>query len=265
MRYICRRRAGRAGFALKAPSWIFSIWLGGIDCPSIILWVLFNEGWGQYDTERLTAWVKQMDPSRLVNNASGWTDKPDAVCDLLVWIWRTGPRCTECAANTGEYRQWTIDPRLQHKLEQLHTLCRQEVERPDELTKLAIEQLHIAIDVTVARLIRPKTQPPEPSVRMELAIRWMAQNLAERNPVRALCSRRTVSRSRKLPTHWATNTRTTSAARSSISLGRARSLVGSSGAERPNHTAQSRYRVDEPTKEHVAAFPLKPYRSVIGL
>ncbi len=43
--------------------------------PSIIMWVVFNEGWGQYDTERLTKWVKEMDPSRLVNNASGWTDK----------------------------------------------------------------------------------------------------------------------------------------------------------------------------------------------
>ena len=43
--------------------------------PSIVQWVVFNEGWGQYDTERLSAWVKQLDPSRLVNNASGWTDK----------------------------------------------------------------------------------------------------------------------------------------------------------------------------------------------
>jgi hypothetical protein len=43
--------------------------------PSIILWVVFNEGWGQHDTERLTKWVKEFDPSRLVNNASGWTDK----------------------------------------------------------------------------------------------------------------------------------------------------------------------------------------------
>ncbi len=42
--------------------------------PSIIVWVLFNEGWGQYDTERLTQWLKTLDPSRLVNNASGWTD-----------------------------------------------------------------------------------------------------------------------------------------------------------------------------------------------
>ena len=43
--------------------------------PSIIMWVVFNEGWGQYDTPRLTEMVKQRDPSRLVNNASGWTDK----------------------------------------------------------------------------------------------------------------------------------------------------------------------------------------------
>jgi beta-galactosidase/beta-glucuronidase len=43
--------------------------------PSIIMWVVFNEGWGEYDHERLTAWVKQSDPTRLVNSASGWTDK----------------------------------------------------------------------------------------------------------------------------------------------------------------------------------------------
>jgi hypothetical protein len=42
--------------------------------PSIIMWVVFNEGWGQYDTPRLTQMVKQRDPSRIVNNASGWTD-----------------------------------------------------------------------------------------------------------------------------------------------------------------------------------------------
>jgi len=42
--------------------------------PSIIMWVLFNEGWGQYDTERLTTWLKERDPSRLVDSASGWND-----------------------------------------------------------------------------------------------------------------------------------------------------------------------------------------------
>ncbi|HEU5072162.1 MAG TPA: glycoside hydrolase family 2 TIM barrel-domain containing protein [Verrucomicrobiae bacterium] len=42
--------------------------------PSIVMWVLFNEGWGQFDTERLVRWIKAVDPLRLVDNASGWTD-----------------------------------------------------------------------------------------------------------------------------------------------------------------------------------------------
>lgn len=43
--------------------------------PSIVVWTPFNEGWGQHDTEKIVALTKQLDPSRLVNNASGWTDK----------------------------------------------------------------------------------------------------------------------------------------------------------------------------------------------
>lgn len=40
--------------------------------PSIVMWVVFNEGWGQYDTCRLANWVKGLDASRLVMPASGW-------------------------------------------------------------------------------------------------------------------------------------------------------------------------------------------------
>jgi hypothetical protein len=43
--------------------------------PSVIMWVVFNEGWGQFDTERITAWTKKYDPTRLVNCASGWNDR----------------------------------------------------------------------------------------------------------------------------------------------------------------------------------------------
>jgi len=42
--------------------------------PSIVMWVPFNEGWGQHDTESVVAKVRQWDPTRPVNNASGWTD-----------------------------------------------------------------------------------------------------------------------------------------------------------------------------------------------
>ncbi|HZV36099.1 MAG TPA: glycoside hydrolase family 2 TIM barrel-domain containing protein, partial [Verrucomicrobiae bacterium] len=42
--------------------------------PSIVVWVLFNEGWGEYNTRRLTQRLKALDPARLVDDASGWAD-----------------------------------------------------------------------------------------------------------------------------------------------------------------------------------------------
>src|SRR5262249_45998575 len=43
--------------------------------PSIVTWVPFNEGWGQHDPPQIPEFVKKLDPSRPVNESSGWTDK----------------------------------------------------------------------------------------------------------------------------------------------------------------------------------------------
>jgi hypothetical protein len=43
--------------------------------PSIVMWVPFNEGWGQYDSERIASLVREADPTRLVNHASGWYER----------------------------------------------------------------------------------------------------------------------------------------------------------------------------------------------
>ncbi len=43
--------------------------------PSIVVWVPFNEGWGQFDTAEIAAWTAKYDPTRLVNSASGWQDR----------------------------------------------------------------------------------------------------------------------------------------------------------------------------------------------
>ncbi|WP_346319397.1 sugar-binding domain-containing protein [Chitinophaga sp. YIM B06452] len=39
--------------------------------PSIIMWCLFNEDWGSFDQERLAAWMRVLDPSRILNAHSG--------------------------------------------------------------------------------------------------------------------------------------------------------------------------------------------------
>jgi len=43
--------------------------------PSIVVWVPFNEGWGQFDTDGVMGWVKEYDPTRLVDGPSGWADR----------------------------------------------------------------------------------------------------------------------------------------------------------------------------------------------
>jgi hypothetical protein len=43
--------------------------------PCIVVWVPFNEGWGQHNTNEILKWVKEYDPTRLVGGPSGWTDR----------------------------------------------------------------------------------------------------------------------------------------------------------------------------------------------
>lgn len=45
------------------------------NCPCISTWVPFNEGWGQFDANRIAQFTKQFDPSRFVDHASGWHDQ----------------------------------------------------------------------------------------------------------------------------------------------------------------------------------------------
>ena len=75
--------------------------------PSIVCWVVQNEGWGQYENPRLARWVQDLDPSRVVNAISGWNDRnagdfydihtyepepraPDAKADRVVVIGEFG-------------------------------------------------------------------------------------------------------------------------------------------------------------------------------
>ncbi len=45
------------------------------NCVSICTWVPFNEGWGQFDAAQVSKAVKAADPSRFVDEASGWYDQ----------------------------------------------------------------------------------------------------------------------------------------------------------------------------------------------
>ena len=43
--------------------------------PSVVVWVPFNEGWGQFDASAVARRVRRLDPTRVVDHASGWHDQ----------------------------------------------------------------------------------------------------------------------------------------------------------------------------------------------
>ena len=45
--------------------------------PSIVLWTIFNEGWGEFDIKQTTEMVRELDSSRFIDSASGWFYRED--------------------------------------------------------------------------------------------------------------------------------------------------------------------------------------------
>jgi hypothetical protein len=73
--------------------------------PCIVVWVPFNEAWGQFDTVAVTKYTQELDPTRLVNCASGGNDFPVGhISDLHRYPGPTIPKLEESrAAVLGEY------------------------------------------------------------------------------------------------------------------------------------------------------------------
>lgn len=51
------------------------------NCTCIAMWTIFNEGWGQFDSEKISYAVKKTDPTRIVESVSGWHDYGNK-CDI---------------------------------------------------------------------------------------------------------------------------------------------------------------------------------------
>lgn len=51
------------------------------NCVSLSTWVAFNEGWGQFDSVRITKEMQKIDPTRLIDSVSGWNDQGKGTSD----------------------------------------------------------------------------------------------------------------------------------------------------------------------------------------
>ncbi|MBR3716155.1 MAG: glycoside hydrolase family 2 [Clostridia bacterium] len=64
-------RAGRDEYYRELEEMVTQL----INVPSIAMWVLFNEGWGQFDAEKAYEKLLTLDKTRTVDHASGWHDQ----------------------------------------------------------------------------------------------------------------------------------------------------------------------------------------------
>ncbi|MFF2271882.1 glycoside hydrolase family 2 protein [Agromyces sp. NPDC058136] len=61
--------------------------------PSVVVWVPFNEGWGQFDALAAVDRVRAIDPDRIIDHASGWHDQRGGDLESLhVYFRRLKPR-----------------------------------------------------------------------------------------------------------------------------------------------------------------------------
>ena len=96
---ICMPKYGQTVDTLAAEQWHTELqsmvdWL--FNHPSIISWVIFNEGWSQHNTEFYANWLKNYDDSRILNAVSGWTDKPVGdVMDVHDYTFYPGPNAAD--------------------------------------------------------------------------------------------------------------------------------------------------------------------------
>ena len=103
--------------------------------PSIVMWVPFNEGWGQFDTAGIVGLIRTLDPSRLVDSASGWTERGAGdVRDVHAYPGPSSPPMEETrAAVLGEFGGLGL-PTSGHTWQQEKNWGYRSFKTPEELT-----------------------------------------------------------------------------------------------------------------------------------
>lgn len=56
------------------------------NCPSICLWGIFNEAWGQFDSEYMREYLHSIDPTRALDATSGWYNQGNDLISIHKYI-----------------------------------------------------------------------------------------------------------------------------------------------------------------------------------
>lgn len=81
--------------------------------PCIVCWVPFNEGWGQFDANEVTQLLRSLDPTRLIDQASGWFDQKGgdfkSIHYYFLWLWFQKEKKRAAALTEFGGYAWHVD------------------------------------------------------------------------------------------------------------------------------------------------------------
>ena len=120
--------------------------------PSIMSWIIFNEGAGQHNTAEYVDLVRSLDPTRLITGASGWADIE--LGDFNVSHKFPGPEMPALdinrAAIVGLFGGLSLTPLVEHRWSE-DTWWHQHISDPESFVR-RYEQMHEEL----RRLLRTK-------------------------------------------------------------------------------------------------------------
>ena len=117
----------------------------------------------------------------------GWGgESPRSRAKVLGWSWLGAPFFLEGENPRKFWYKTALSREAIKRIRDLHSRCREEVERADAATGTALEGLRALLDVELDRHLKIKQTMTDSALRFQLAARWMEQHLNATAPMRLL-------------------------------------------------------------------------------
>ena len=106
---------------------------------------------------------------------------------VLGWSWRKTPFFLDEGSSSDHWWRFRLSKETVRRLQDLHRLCRQEVELSDGASAHALDALRTVLDTEFFRHIKVKRTLNADSLRFQTAVRWMEEILEASKPMHRLC------------------------------------------------------------------------------
>jgi len=124
------------------------------------------------------------------NCAYGLTDKRNASCNIISWIWKERPQgFHDIEVENASHIRGSISANHMTRIEELHARSREETQSPDAFSHTILEGLRRELDGFLARLMtgKPTAGAATAEWRLHLALEWLLKQIGAANPVQSLC------------------------------------------------------------------------------